>query len=242
MVKYDVPKVVNQMRHVEGAPFGTRGGTAVVHNFPADGEYTFKLELYYYYLGELIGGNLPESLQGQELEISVDGERVAALHDRPAAGSKQGRWLTTPPIKIKAGPRRFAAAFVAKADGAVEDQCAGRTDLDGCERRLAPGHDHIAASADADGDGAVEGAGVSDTPSRKKIFTCRPADRPRKSAAPRRSSTRSSPARFAGPRRRRISKRLIDMYKLGREEGSFRGRHPHGYTGDHREARVRLPL
>ena len=42
MVKYDVPKVVNQMRHVQGAPFGTRGGTAVVHQFPADGEYVFK--------------------------------------------------------------------------------------------------------------------------------------------------------------------------------------------------------
>ena len=37
-----VPKVVNQMRHVEGAPFGTRGGTAVVHHFPADGDYTFQ--------------------------------------------------------------------------------------------------------------------------------------------------------------------------------------------------------
>src|SRR6185503_5528112 len=54
MVKYNVPKVVNQMRHVEGAPFGTRGGTSVLHNFPADGEYSFKLEFYFYYLGELI--------------------------------------------------------------------------------------------------------------------------------------------------------------------------------------------
>ena len=79
MAKYDVPKVANQMRHVEGAPFGSRGGTAVVHHFPADGTYTFQSELYFYYLGELIGGNLPESLQGQELEISVDGARVASF-------------------------------------------------------------------------------------------------------------------------------------------------------------------
>ena len=51
MAQFDVPKVANQMRHVEGTPFGTRGGTAVTHNFPADGDYTFGLELYYYYTG-----------------------------------------------------------------------------------------------------------------------------------------------------------------------------------------------
>ena len=30
----------SQMRHVEGAPFGTRGGISVVHIFPADGDYS----------------------------------------------------------------------------------------------------------------------------------------------------------------------------------------------------------
>ena len=44
MTMYKVPKVVNQMRHVDGAPWGTRGGTAVTHQFPADGDYTFKLD------------------------------------------------------------------------------------------------------------------------------------------------------------------------------------------------------
>ena len=36
---------VSQMRHVEGTPFGTRGGISVTHNFPADGEYIFKMSL-----------------------------------------------------------------------------------------------------------------------------------------------------------------------------------------------------
>jgi hypothetical protein len=40
---YTIPRVASQMRHVEGTPFGTRGGMAVVHDFPADGEYTFRL-------------------------------------------------------------------------------------------------------------------------------------------------------------------------------------------------------
>ena len=77
MAKYRVPKVVNQMRHVEGAPLGTRGGTAVVHNFPADGEYTFRPTLYYDYLASCSAATCRETLQGQEIEVSVDGARVA---------------------------------------------------------------------------------------------------------------------------------------------------------------------
>ena len=38
-VTYKVPRTASQMRHVDGAPFGTRGGISVVHTFPADGDY-----------------------------------------------------------------------------------------------------------------------------------------------------------------------------------------------------------
>jgi hypothetical protein len=79
MVSYMVPKVANQYRHVDGAPFGTRGGTSVLHNFSADGDYTFKLQLYYWYTGQLVGSKLSESLQGQEVEVSIDGARVASF-------------------------------------------------------------------------------------------------------------------------------------------------------------------
>ena len=42
---YTVPRTASQTEHVEGAPFGTRGGTSVVHIFPADGQYLFKVLL-----------------------------------------------------------------------------------------------------------------------------------------------------------------------------------------------------
>src|SRR5206468_8246583 len=38
-VIYKVPRMASQLAHVDGAPFGTRGGISIVHNFPADGEY-----------------------------------------------------------------------------------------------------------------------------------------------------------------------------------------------------------
>ena len=72
MTLYKVSRLANQMRHVPGTPFGTRGGTSVLHNFPADGEYSFHVTFYHYYPGELVGIALPEQLQGQSLEPRSD--------------------------------------------------------------------------------------------------------------------------------------------------------------------------
>ncbi|HEY7697829.1 MAG TPA: DUF1587 domain-containing protein, partial [Vicinamibacteria bacterium] len=73
--RYKAPKTASQMRRVDGAPFGTRGGLSVLHNFPADGEYVFKVELHASPEGYLFGQNS----EGEEIDISLDGERVALL-------------------------------------------------------------------------------------------------------------------------------------------------------------------
>ena len=41
---YIAPGDTSQNQHIEGLPFGTRGGMLVRHNFPADGEYTFSIQ------------------------------------------------------------------------------------------------------------------------------------------------------------------------------------------------------
>jgi len=53
---YRVPKTASQLQRVDGAPFGTRGGTSVIHTFPADGEYVFRVELHGNACGFLFGG------------------------------------------------------------------------------------------------------------------------------------------------------------------------------------------
>src|SRR6478736_7403458 len=45
-VTYKIGRTASQMRHVEGAPMGTRGGTSVVHTFPADGDYVVKMSMH----------------------------------------------------------------------------------------------------------------------------------------------------------------------------------------------------
>ncbi len=52
---YKVPRTGSQMQHVEGAPFGTRGGIAVMHTFPADGDYSFRMQLHSIPTGQLFG-------------------------------------------------------------------------------------------------------------------------------------------------------------------------------------------
>jgi cytochrome c551/c552 len=221
MVKYDVPKVVNQMRHVEGAPFGTRGGTAVIHNFPADGEYTFQSDLYYYYLGELIGGNLPEALQGQELEISIDGERVALFKIDPLLEGNSGT-LVTPPVKVKAGPRRLAASFVAKADGTVEDsvRLVEQTLMD-VSVGLHPGMTTLPHLETLTVVGPTNRAGVSETPSRRQILSCQPGDVSQEEACAKRIITTLGRRAFRRPLNSEDVNTLFEMYKVGREEGSF---------------------
>ena len=53
---YRVPKTASQLARVDGAPFGTRGGVSTPHNFPADGDYVFKVELHSNACGVLFGG------------------------------------------------------------------------------------------------------------------------------------------------------------------------------------------
>ena len=55
---YKVPRTGSQMRQVEGAPFGTRGGISVMHTFPADGEYSFRMQLHSIPTGQLFGSTV----------------------------------------------------------------------------------------------------------------------------------------------------------------------------------------
>ncbi len=77
---YTAPAYLSQhpWDHVEGTPYGTRGGMVVDHVFPADGEYVFEVAIN--------GGG---SARYEDIDISIDGERVALLsyEDIPAGGA-----------------------------------------------------------------------------------------------------------------------------------------------------------
>lgn len=221
MTQYNVPKVVNQYRHVEGAPFGTRGGISIVHNFPADGDYTFKLQLYYWYTGQLIGSRLPDSIKDQEVEVSVDGERAAIFKIDPEVQETEGD-LVSPAVKIKAGPRRVSAAFISKFDGPVEDQywLIEQTLMD-VSIALHPGITALPHLRALFVTGPMKASGVSETPSRKKIFACRPATAAEEEACATQIVSRLAKQAFRRPVNAEDLEGLMDEYQVGRKNGNF---------------------
>jgi len=68
---FEVPPDTAQNYHIEGLPFGTRGGILINYEFPVDGEYTFKVKGVTGYFQAVLG-----QIKGEQLEVTVDGERV----------------------------------------------------------------------------------------------------------------------------------------------------------------------
>jgi len=170
---YKVPRTGSQMVHIEGAPFGTRGGISVLHTFPADGEYTFRMQLHSIPTGQLFGS----TVRGELLEVSIDGERVAVLEINPrmSEADANGMNLVTPRISVKAGTQRLSAAFVQRFD-AVPDDLMPPIDHTLADSQIGSGFGittlpHLREFAVG---GPFKVTGVSDTASRRRIFTCRP--------------------------------------------------------------------
>src|SRR5437870_6815997 len=170
---YKVPRTQSQMTHVDGTPFGTRGGLSVVHTFPADGEYTFRIMLHGVPTGELYGSNVRD----EQIEVGINGERAALLDVdyRMNEQTKTGLNLTTPRIHVNAGPQHVTAAFLQRFDGPVDDLMAPIDyTLADTEVGRALGITMLPHLRDFSITGPFKVTGVSDTPSRRKIFICRP--------------------------------------------------------------------
>ncbi len=220
---YRVPATESQMRTVPGAPFGSRGGVSVVHTFPADGTYTFTLTLVRSASGELFGNTAILMYGKNELiEVLINGERAAVLEVDKGMGDEAARGLAvkTPPIQIKAGPQRITAAFVPHAVGPVDDLIAP-IDQTLIDTRIGTGFG-VTALPHLDNltiMGPIQVTGVSETPSRKRIFSCRPTTAEERCATQiiQNLGTRA----YRGPLAAADVDELMKFYEQGRKEGDF---------------------
>ncbi len=106
---YPVSRWTSQREHVEGAPYGTRGGVSVVHTFPADGDYRFRVSFYHETTGALYGNGraaLHTADAPERVEISIDGAR-AALLDVDRCGRSRS---PSPPVRTRSRPRSSAGS------------------------------------------------------------------------------------------------------------------------------------
>ena len=104
---YIAPGDTSQNQHIEGLPFGTRGGMLVRHSFPSDGDYKFSIQNF----------GLGKYVPGEQLELLIDGERVH-LGEYVGVGLTQGMSgdndgaieITVP---VRAGSHMVGATFLA---------------------------------------------------------------------------------------------------------------------------------
>src|SRR5262245_44195745 len=181
-VTYKIGRTASQMRHVDGAPMGTRGGVSIVHVFPADGDYVVKLSIHNEPLGGIFGRYSMLTMNIKEqVDVSVNGERVALLEVSPSMSETDfgqhnganGLELKTPPLHIKAGPQRVSVAFIQRLDGPVDDLIAPLENTL-ADVNISYGVTALPHMRDMAIIGPSVVTGVSETPSRKRIFVCRP--------------------------------------------------------------------
>jgi mono/diheme cytochrome c family protein len=108
---FDVPVDTSQNTHIEGLPFGTRGGMLIEHEFPADGEYVFTVKGMTGYFTRVLG-----NVKGEKLEVTIDGKRVYLYDWDKEIGNQEGNGGRTPAIPIEAGFHKVGVTFIATSD------------------------------------------------------------------------------------------------------------------------------
>ena len=202
--------------HVDGAPYGTRGGMVVNHVFPADAEYVFELAV-----------NSGSNARFEDIDVSINGERVALVeYESGPAGGADGRGariVRTEPVLVRAGQQRVAAAFVRRLEGPYEDLIRPHEWSFAGGGSGGPGITTVPHLRDLVIKGPSKTTGISETSSRQKIFSCRPTG-----SGEERPCARQIVARLGGEAYRRPLTageidRLMPFYEKGAAKGGFEG-------------------
>jgi mono/diheme cytochrome c family protein len=218
---YRVPKTASQLQRVEGAPFGTRGGLSVMHTFPADGEYVFRVDLHGNACGFLFGAPSTD----EQIEISIDGERRALLAIDPKMyEGTTSLNVKSPAIHVPAGAHRVTAAFLQKFEGPVNDLIAPIDHtLADTQIGVAFGITTMPHLKDLAIAGPTRVTGISDTESRRAVFTCRPTSTRNEQDCATEIVRKVATKAFRRPVSDVDFADLMGFYQMGRDERDFEG-------------------
>ena len=220
---YRLAEDVNQNYHVEGLPFGTRGGALIEHVFPADGEYTIRI--FAVTLGNMGNFRPFGEVRGEQLEVLLDGERVA-LFDWDAefnvdnflggTGQLQSIEATVP---ITAGPHRIGVTFLATnyAPGLDLNHAFERTTI---ETGGLPGFTFYPHVGSVRIEGPFNASRATTTPSRDRIFVCSPENSTEEDCARQIASTLARRA-YRGFSTEEDTDTLMGFFRSARTGGDF---------------------
>lgn len=219
------PSLANQYRHVKGLPLGTRGGMVVEHYFPADGDYTFSIEL-----GSQ-EGSLQRSYPTWWLEdehtfiLTIDGQEVyrntlggyedaeaVDLQQTPAISEIQRRFQDIE-VPVSAGKHKIGASFVART----------YAESDRIIDHLSPGEtfDNIPIVHGLKTYGPENVTSVPEVPSRQKIFSCYPDNNDQERRCAEKILSDLARQAFRRPVNDSDVQPLMQFYDNGHAEGGF---------------------
>jgi len=207
-----------QPDHIDGLPLGTRGGMKFRHNFPADGEYRFTIvdlgiDLYSRVL------DAPHKavilVDGREVFRGVLGgtedQRTVDRKGAPGRAEVTSRFANLP-VQVKAGTYDVVVTFVERAR-VQSDEFVGF--LPGDEFSRGDREPRLVGGVKVDG--PFNSPGVSDTPSRRKIFVCRPDGKTPERTCVRRIAAGLARAAFRRPITEQDVDGLLPFFDKGRE-------------------------
>ena len=230
---YDLPKLlVQDARMSEDLPLGSRGGIAIPHFFPVDGEYVIQIRLQRNVRDTIIGMAEPH-----DLDVRLDGERIRLFRVGGEQNSKpnrrdteQERYAPVPEkdadeglevrFSAKAGTRLVGIAFIEEQtlpEGFLRPRLAGfnfinNDELTGFDE---PGVGSVTIK------GPYEAKGLGETASRRRIFLCRPTGGSDEESCARRILATAARRAYRRPVTEEDVQILLDFYKVGRRKGGF---------------------
>lgn len=224
-VTYKVRGDLSQNDHIEGLPLGTRGGLVITHNFPVDGEYLFKFSLLKVNFGPQYG----QSAKNEQLEMSINGVRVLLMDLRSAPyyyirGGAAGGPAPALEIRlpVKAGPQTIEVDFIKRTAAAVDDllQPFDATTAD-LQTGVQYGYTTVPHLSGLEILGPYNIAGPGDTPSRARVFICRPASPSEEAPCARRIISSLARRAYRRPVTADDVAPIFDFYVKGREGTDF---------------------
>ncbi len=214
---------LSQDHHLEGMPLGTVGGLLAKHNFPLDGEYEIKVRMWRNTFDLQRGIEEPHTI-----EIAVDGKRVKSA---TAGGKEDFTQMAMNPgefgikldealtvrVPLTAGVHDVTTYVLprshAKKDSMVKPFV--RTTIDGLDLIGEPSVDRLSI------EGPFQPTGVSETPSRRKIFTCRPATQAEEVSCAREILGKLARQAYRRPLVDEDLETLLTFYQKGRNRRRF---------------------
>src|SRR5262245_43401676 len=234
---YRTPEDTSQDYHIEGLPFGTRGGMLVKHVFPSDGEYQLTIT-------PIFGDNMSPtgfgSVPCEKLEVLLDSERIALLDWQgggrtPAAncggrtvaevrsgqsGVDLGRAGMKVRLTTKAGLHTLGVTFPQTNFAPVLD-LDQHFMRDTVQTGPTPGFTYFPHVGTVRIEGPFNAKQADDSPSRRRIFVCKPTSAADETACATKIITNLATKAYRRPAAAADVATLMQFYKDGRKEGTF---------------------